>query len=35
MNMSEKILKNEDFYRTSDLALATTISLFHPPNGGS
>ncbi len=33
MNVPEKILKNEDFYQTSDLALATTISLFYPPNG--
>jgi hypothetical protein len=28
--MTIKILKENDFYRTSDLALATTISLFYP-----
>jgi hypothetical protein len=28
--MTIKILKEKDFYRTSDLALATTISLFYP-----
>jgi len=28
--MTIKILKEKDFYRTSDLALAATISLFYP-----
>jgi hypothetical protein len=28
--MTIKILKENDFYRTSDLALATTLSLFYP-----
>jgi hypothetical protein len=28
--MNQQILNREDFYKTSDLALATTLSLFHP-----
>jgi hypothetical protein len=28
--MNQEILKERDFYSTSDLALATTISLFYP-----
>lgn len=28
--MTTKILKENDFYRTADLALATTVFLFYP-----
>lgn len=28
--MTQNILNEKDFYRTADLALATTISLFYP-----
>ena len=30
MNMTTQILKEKDFYRTADLALATAISLWYP-----
>ena len=30
MIMIKKILKEEDFYRSADIALATAISLFYP-----
>lgn len=30
MSMNQEILNEKEFYRTSDLTLATVISLFYP-----